>query len=215
MLFQLDKNDLWFPDPALAEEDGLLAIGGDLSEQRLKLAYAHGIFPWYSEETPILWYSPPQRFVLFPDELKISKSTRKFISSTDYRITCNQAFEQVIQTCAMIPRKEQAGTWITTEMQEAYIQLNKIGIAHSIEIWKDNALCGGLYGIICGARHHVFCGESMFSFLPNASKLALIYLCKLNRFELIDCQIESDHLKKWGARFISNKTYLKILHSTS
>jgi len=215
MLFQLDKNDVWFPDPTLAEEDGLLAIGGDLSEQRLKLAYAQGIFPWYNEETPILWYAPPQRFVLFPNELKISKSMRKFMQSTPYRVTYNQAFEQVIEFCAAIPRKEQAGTWITNEMREAYIQLNKTGVAQSIEVWKDDTLCGGLYGVICGSRHHVFCGESMFSRLPNASKLALISLCQLNRFELIDCQIESDHLKTWGARIISNETYLKILHSSS
>jgi len=213
MLFQLDNQDIWFPDPSLAEEDGLLAIGGDLRIERLQLAYAHGIFPWYSDETPILWYAPPERFVLFPKEIKISKSMRKIIRSSPYTVTYNQAFDRVIQCCAEVPRKEQTGTWITQDMQQAYIELHKQGAASSIEIWLDDELCGGLYGVICGHRAHVFCGESMFSVSPNTSKLALIYLCQLDTFELIDCQIASEHLRAMGAKNISNESYLKILHS--
>lgn len=213
MLFQLDNQDIWFPDPALAEEDGLLAIGGDLSVERLRLAYAHGIFPWYNDETPILWYAPPARFVLFPNELKISKSMRKIMRSSPYTLTYNQAFDRVIRCCAEIPRKEQTGTWITSDMQQAYIKLHKQGAAASVEVWQNGELCGGLYGVICGSRAHVFCRESMFSVLPNASKLALVYLCQLSTFELIDCQIASDHLRTMGAKTISNKRYLKILHS--
>lgn len=214
MLFQLDESDIWFPDPSLAESDGLLAIGGDLSLARLELAYDNGIFPWYDNETPILWYAPHQRFVLFPHELKISKSMRKVLHSSVFTVTYNTAFKEVILNCAKVKRVGQEGTWITDEMQEAYIKLNKEkGIAISIEVWKDAQLCGGLYGVICGNRHHVFCGESMFSLLPNASKLALIYLCNLNKFDLIDCQIESEHLKSMGARLISRERYQKILHA--
>ncbi len=216
MFFQLDKDDVWFPDPSFADEDGLLAIGGDLSSERLQLAYAHGIFPWYNHDTPILWYSPHDRFVLFPTELKISKSMRKEIRNNLYHITFNKAFEQVIQHCAHVPRKEQEGTWITSDMQQAYIALHQQGIALSVEVWTGATvpqLCGGLYGVICGSKSHVFCGESMFSLLPNASKWALINLCQRLPFALIDCQIESEHLKSMGARTITRNEYLEVLHT--
>jgi len=213
VFFQLDEQEIWFPDPSLAESDGLLAVGGDLRIERLELAYEHGIFPWYDEETPILWYAPHNRFVLFPDELRISKSMRKTMKSGIFTVTCNEAFEEVIKGCAQTPRKEQSGTWITSDMQHAYINLHKKGRANSIEIWFENNLCGGLYGVVCGNRRHVFCGESMFSIMPNASKLALIYLCQLKKFELIDCQIDSEHLRSMGARNISSESYLEILHT--
>lgn len=213
MLFQLDEDDIWFPDPSLADSDGLLAIGGDLSLPRLELAYNYGIFPWYDDQTPILWYAPHERFILFPNELNVSKSMRKIIRSSIFTVTYNMAFKDVITNCAKVKRSGQDGTWITKEMQEAYVNLHKEGIAISVEVWQNSQLCGGLYGVICGKKQHVFCGESMFSLLPNASKLALIYLCNLNKFELIDCQIESEHLKSMGARMISREHYQKILQA--
>ncbi|QNL50906.1 leucyl/phenylalanyl-tRNA--protein transferase [Olivibacter sp. SDN3] len=213
MIFQLDRHEIWFPDPSLAEDDGLLALGGDLRTERLVMAYANGIFPWYSEETPILWYAPKQRFVLLPEELKISKNMRKFIRTSSYTITYDEAFADVIKNCASIPRPNQDDTWITPAMQSAYIELHAKGLASSVEIWHKEQLCGGLYGVICGKRKHIFCGESMFSIQPNTSKLALISLCLSKKFELIDCQIESEHLKSMGAKLISNKDYLNILNT--
>ncbi|MDM8177309.1 leucyl/phenylalanyl-tRNA--protein transferase [Olivibacter sp. SA151] len=213
MLFQLNEEDFWFPDPLLAEEDGLLAIGGDLKTERLRCAYAQGIFPWYDESTPILWYAPPNRFILLPQDLRISKSMRKELRSNSYRITYNSAFAQVIRHCALTPRKGQQGTWITEDMQTAYINLHQEGFAMSVEVWKKEQLVGGLYGVICGKRNHVFCGESMFSLAPNASKLALIELCTSNRFELIDCQIESEHLRSMGAKVIPAKSYYQLLQT--
>lgn len=213
MLFQLNEDDFWFPDPSLAEEDGLLAIGGDLQTGRLRHAYSRGIFPWYDDSTPILWYAPPQRFVLFPNDLKISKSMRKEIRVNSYKVSYNTAFARVIQYCASSPRKGQQGTWITAAMQEAYINLHKEGFAMSVEVWKAEQLVGGLYGVICGKRKHVFCGESMFSHVPNASKIALIDLCKAQQFELIDCQIESEHLRSMGAKMIPAESYYQLLQS--
>ena len=168
MIFRLDERFL-FPDTGLAEADGLLAIGGDLSTERLLLAYRSGIFPWYSDETPILWYSPHQRLVLFPSELKISKSMRQIMRSNQFSVTTNKCFDQVIKACSAIERKEQDGTWITNEMQSAYKQLHLEGYAHSIEVWQNDQLVGGLYGVGMGK---VFCGESMFSWVSNASKMA-------------------------------------------
>ncbi|WP_134089697.1 leucyl/phenylalanyl-tRNA--protein transferase [Olivibacter sp. XZL3] len=213
MLFQLNEDDFWFPDPSLAEEDGLLAIGGDLRTERLLSAYATGIFPWYDDDTPILWYAPRKRFVLFPRELKISKSMRKEIKANRYQVTYNTCFDRVISLCASTPRKGQQGTWITREMQAAYIKLHEKGFAISTEVWRENQLAGGLYGVICGKREHIFCGESMFSLAPNASKIALINLCESDRFELIDCQIESEHLASMGAKTISAESYYQILQS--
>lgn len=208
MIFRLNNDDLRFPDPALAEEDGLLAIGGDLRPERLIAAYQNGIFPWYSDDTPILWYAPHERFVLFPRELKISKSLRQVMRSGRFTITHNRAFPQVIEACARQPRQGQAGTWITPDMQEAYIRLHKLGHAHAVETWEAKELIGGLYGVSCG---RVFCGESMFSRVSNASKLALVYLCQSLPYELVDCQVYTDHLASMGARMISREEYLGFL----
>ncbi len=208
MPYSLDDR-LLFPHPSLADDDGLLAIGGDLSTKRLLLAYQHGIFPWFSTETPILWYAPHERFILDPKELKITKSMRQFIRNSSFRTTHNTAFTEVIDQCATIERKDQQGTWITTDMQEAYIRLHTLGYAHSIETYDDSgSLVGGLYGIQIGS---IFCGESMFSNASNASKLALIYLCQQFNFELIDCQIYSEHLASLGATFISGSAYYELL----
>jgi leucyl/phenylalanyl-tRNA--protein transferase len=208
MIFRLDER-LIFPDPQLAEEDGLLAVGGDLSTERLLLAYQNGIFPWYSDDTPILWYSPPERFVLYPDELKISKSMRQVLRSGKFTVTVNQCFDKVIDACSLVPREGQDGTWITAEMKRAYIQLHDEGHAHSIEIWHENYLAGGLYGVQIGA---VFCGESMFSKISNASKLALTYLCTTGLYKLIDCQVHTNHLESMGAKVISREEYIKVVN---
>ncbi|WP_316830726.1 leucyl/phenylalanyl-tRNA--protein transferase [Pedobacter aquatilis] len=207
MFFQLLDHDISFPNPALAEEDGLLAVGGDLSLKRLLLAYSNGIFPWFSEGDPILWYSPHQRCVIYPEKIKISKSMKKVIKDEVFNITFDKAFAEVIANCASTPRAGQDGTWITNEMQEAYINLHRNGFAHSVEVWLGDVLVGGLYGI---KINHVFCGESMFSHVSNASKAALIYLSKTD-IRLIDCQLPNDHLLSLGAKMISRKTYMTIL----
>ena len=175
MVFRLLDDEIIFPEVSLAEPDGLLAIAGDLSLERLLLAYESGIFPWFSEGEPILWYAPHERCVIYPDTIKVSQSMQKVLSKGTFQITINQAFEQVIKNCATVPRFGQDGTWITDEMQEAYINLHQNGFAHSIEVWQDEKLVGGLYGVKVG---HVFCGESMFSSVSNASKVALIFLCQ-------------------------------------
>ena len=187
-------------------------MGGDLSAERLQLAYSLGIFPWYSEDTPILWYSPHERFVLFPEKVKISKSMRKILESGTFRTTENMAFKEVIKNCAAAKRKDQDGTWIIPEMQKAYIRLNKTGLAHSIEVWENEELVGGLYGV---KSRNVFCGESMFSKASNASKAALIWLCQNKSYDLIDCQFHTPHLESLGAEFISRKEYMQILNSSS
>lgn len=207
MIFGL-IDEVIFPDPELAEEDGLLAIGGDLSEERLILAYRLGIFPWYSANEPICWYSPHQRFVLFPDEIKVSHSMQQLIKSGKYEVRWNTAFENVIRACAAIPRKGQTSTWITDDMVAAYVALHKKGIAQSVEVWHNNELAGGLYGVVTGT---VFCGESMFSLLPNTSKLALINLCQSGKYSLVDCQVHTNHLESMGARFISRAIYMQAL----
>ena len=198
MVFRL-PDEIIFPDPALADPDGLLAIGGDLSIERLVLAYQNGIFPWFSEGDPICWYAPKERCVIFPDHVKISKSMAKIIRDGIFTITKDQAFEQVIRNCAAVKRRDQPGTWITDDMQEAYINLHKHGYAHSIEVWQEGTLVGGLYGI---EVKDIFCGESMFSFVSNASKAALIWLCKTHQYRLIDCQLPNDHLLSLGAEMI-------------
>ena len=210
MIFRLDEQ-LLFPEPDLAEPDGLLAVGGDLSTPRLLLAYQNGIFPWYSDDTPILWYSPHERFVLYPQELKISKSMRQVLRSGKFKVTTNTCFAEVIKACSVVPREDQDGTWITDDMQAAYIKLHQQGYAHSVEVWEQNELVGGLYGIWVG---EVFCGESMFSRVSNASKTALIYLCQTNRFKLIDCQVHTSHLESMGARMISREQYIAVLHNS-
>ncbi len=204
MIFKLLDDSLIFPNPALAEADGLLAIGGDLSPERLLLAYQSGIFPWFSEGDPILWFSPHERCVIFPHRMKVSKSMQRVIKNEAFSVTENQAFASVINNCAKAPRIGQEGTWITSEMQEAYIALNEKGIAKSIEVWHGSELVGGLYGVEMGT---VFCGESMFSKVSNASKLALIYLGQKPGIQLIDCQLPNDHLMSMGAEMIDRKEY--------
>ncbi|MGA9271379.1 MAG: leucyl/phenylalanyl-tRNA--protein transferase [Lutimonas sp.] len=209
-MFLLGKK-IEFPDVELASPDGILAIGGDLSPERLLLAYQRGIFPWFSEGEPIVWYSPEKRMVLFPKELKVSKSMKQLIRKETYRITWNQNFEDVIEACQASPRKDQDGTWITEEMRRAYIRLHELGHAKSVEVWRDEELVGGLYGIDLG---HVFCGESMFSRESNTSKLAFINLVQeLERenYRLIDCQIYTAHLASLGAREIPRKEFTKLL----
>jgi leucyl/phenylalanyl-tRNA--protein transferase len=209
MVFRLDER-LLFPDPELAEEDGLLAVGGDLSTERLLLAYQNGIFPWYSEDDPILWFSPHERFVLYPDGLKLSKSMKQVLRSGKFTITENQNFEEVVAACSTVEREGQDGTWITVDMKAAYIELHKKGYAHSIEVWQQGKLVGGLYGIKIGK---VFCGESMFSLAANASKTALIHLCQSGLYSLIDCQVHTGHLASMGAGFISRDEYMDVLET--
>ncbi len=209
-VFELNQS-IQFPSPFLAESDGLLAIGGDLSLERLLTAYKHGIFPWYSEDEPILWYSPDPRFVLFPSNLKVSKSMKQFLQKSNLEFKMNISFEQVIHHCKTNQRKNQDGTWITDEMEQAYIELHQKGIAHSAECWLDGELKGGLYGIML---EKVFCGESMFSLSPNCSKFAFIHFVnylKTRSIQLIDCQVHTHHLESLGAEMISRKEYLKYL----
>lgn len=208
MVYLLDEKELVFPHPSLADEDGLLAVGGDLSIDRLMLAYENGIFPWYNEDSPILWYAPLERFVLSPPKMKISKSLQQVLKTGKFEVTYDRNFPEVIRSCAVISRKDQDGTWIVADMQEAYIELHRAGYAHSIEVWENNLLVGGLYGVQVGK---VFCGESMFSKVSNASKIALVFLAKNFGLELIDCQIPSEHLAKLGAEIIAQKNYLSIL----
>jgi len=209
MVFRLPDDEIVFPNPELADEDGFLAVGGDLSIDRLLLAYENGIFPWFSEDDPICWYAPHERCVIYPEHVKVSKSMKKVISSGNFRVTFNEAFEQVILNCAQVGRKDQPGTWITAEMQSAYIALQQQGYASSVEVWHEELLVGGLYGVTMG---EVFCGESMFSLESNASKTALISLCQSKAFKLIDCQLPNDHLLSLGAVMISREEYLSYLH---
>lgn len=205
------SKDLMFPPVNLANKDGLLAIGGDLSAERLLLAYKNGIFPWYNQGEPIIWYSPNPRMVLFPKNLKISKSMKQIIRKNKFRATFNQNFSEVISNCKNNYREGQGGTWITDEMEQAYINLHKLGVAKSVEVWEGNELVGGLYGIDLG---HVFCGESMFSKKSNASKFAFIYLVqKLEKenYKLIDCQVYNEHLASLGADEISRSAFLTYL----
>lgn len=208
MIWLTDKID--FPDYEFTTKDGIIALGGDLSEERLIYAYKNGIFPWFSEGDPIVWYCPFERMVLFPDEINVSKSMRKIINKNEFVITENKAFDQVIYNCKSIDRSDGFGTWITDDMEQAYINLHKKGIAKSIEIWLNDELVGGLYGLEINT---VFCGESMFSKVSNASKLAFIYLVKSQQYKLIDCQIYNDHLASLGAREIDRNTFLSILKS--
>lgn len=205
------SKDLVFPPVNLANEDGLLAIGGDLSAERLTLAYKSGIFPWYNQGEPIIWYSPNPRMVLFPKNLKISKSMKKIIRKKQFRVTFNQNFPAVISNCKNSYREGQGGTWITNEMQQAYLNLHKLGLAKSVEVWDGNELVGGLYGIDLG---HIFCGESMFSKVSNASKLAFIFLVQQlekENYKLIDCQVYNEHLESLGAEEIYRAEFLTYL----
>lgn len=209
-LFALDK-ELAFPPVHLAEPDGLLAMGGDLSPERLLLAYRQGIFPWYEGEY-ILWWCPDPRFVLFPKELKVSKSIRPLLKRNEFEFTINKAFSQVIYQCKKIIRPEQQGTWITDEIEKAFIKLHELGYAHSAEVWKAGELAGGLYGIKLGK---VFFGESMFSRQSNASRYAFIkYVEQLRKegIELIDCQVYTEYLESLGASMIPRKDFIRLLN---
>lgn len=210
-LFILDK-DIHFPPVQLAEPDGLLAIGGDLSPARLLEAYRHGIFPWY-EGDHILWWCPDPRFVLFPDELKVARSIRPLLNRKEFAFTTNKAFKEVIHYCKSSPRPGQDGTWITDDVENAYIRLHELGYAHSAEVWKDGQLAGGLYGIRLGK---VFFGESMFSRISNASRYAFItYISQLKKegVTLIDCQVYTEYLKSLGARMIPGKEFDQLLQN--
>jgi leucyl/phenylalanyl-tRNA--protein transferase len=210
------KTDLWFPDVEESTEEGIVAVGGDLSVERLILAYSKGIFPWYSsDKSPILWWSPDPRFVLLPENLIVSKSMRPFFNQNKFQVTWDQNFEDVIKNCQKIDREDQLGTWITSKMLAAYIQLHKKGYAHSVEVWLDNELVGGLYGISLGK---VFFGESMFAKVSNASKFGFISLVnqlKQKGFLLIDCQQETKHLESLGANAIKRKDFIDILNDNN
>ncbi len=204
----LDK-DMWFPDPYTAPADFPLAFGGDLSPERLLFAYSLGIFPWYSEGEPIMWWSPDPRMVLFPQDLKISRSLKKVLKKFD--VSFDREFERVIKMCASVKRKGQEGTWITPEMVDAYIRLHKLGYAHSVEVYLNGELVGGLYGVSIG---RTFFGESMFHTVSNASKVGFVHLVerlKSWNFDIIDCQQSTPHMAKFGAVDISRKKFLDIL----
>jgi leucyl/phenylalanyl-tRNA---protein transferase len=205
------SRELYFPSPEKSTDEGIVAIGGDLTPERLILAYQNGIFPWFEDDEPILWWSPPQRMVLFFDDLKVSKSMRNIINRGIFKITFNTCFKDVIENCRDIKRDGQRGTWITNDMVEAYCRLHELGFARSVEVWQGDELVGGLYGIDLG---HVFCGESMFSKVSNASKMAFIALAKYlqyNNYRLLDCQVHNEHLESLGAREIDRSDFLKIL----
>ncbi|MGI1677833.1 MAG: leucyl/phenylalanyl-tRNA--protein transferase [Cellvibrionaceae bacterium] len=212
----LNQSTLEFPpiENALQDPNGLLAAGGDLSAQRLVEAYRRGIFPWYEDDQPILWWSPDPRLVLVPDEIHISKSMTKILRKGEFRVTADLAFEDVICACSDIKREGQRGTWIIDEMVEAYINLHDLGYAHSIEVWKGSKLVGGLYGIAIGAA---FFGESMFSEVSNASKIALIALSQdlsHRGYRVIDCQMETEHLKSMGAKVVSRIEFKSLLNQS-
>lgn len=202
-------NKIEFPNVTEASADGLLAIGGDLSTARLLQAYNNGIFPWFDTAEPILWWSPDPRFVLFPEDLKVSKSMKQILKKDLFKVTTNQAFKAVIENCAQAKRPEQHGTWITDEMIEAYFKLHQLGYAKSIEVWQNDELVGGLYGI--AINDDVFCGESMFAKVSNASKVGFITFIKNSNYKLIDCQLHTKHLESLGAINISRADFISYL----
>lgn len=205
------SRDLFFPSVETADRHGLLAVGGDLSPDRLMLAYRNGIFPWFEEDDPILWWSPNPRMVLFFDELVVSKSMRSILNRGMFKVTFNTDFRGVISNCKKIKREGQNGTWITQEILEAYCRLHDMGIAQSVEVWQNGALVGGLYGVDLG---HVFSGESMFSKVSNASKVAFIALAKsleAKKYKLLDCQLHNSHLESLGCREIPREDFMAAL----
>ncbi|HQZ24993.1 MAG TPA: leucyl/phenylalanyl-tRNA--protein transferase [Flavobacterium sp.] len=207
------SKELFFPPVSEANRDGILAIGGDLSSERLLLAYKSGIFPWFEEGEPIYWWSPNPRMVLFLDELVVSKSMRNILNRNIFNVTFNQNFREVISNCQKIKREGQNGTWITNNMIEAYCKLNEMGFAKSVEVWQNEELVGGLYGIDLG---HIFCGESMFSKVSNASKVAFIALAnqlKKANYNLLDCQVYNEHLESLGCREIDRTDFMELLIS--
>jgi len=210
-VYWLADDSLDFPDPQGANEDGLVALGGDLSPERLISAYDQGLFPWFNEGDPILWWSPDPRFVLFPSELKVSKSMRPYFNQRKFEVTYDSDFRAVITACQQMYRPGQGGTWITDDMLEAYCQLHRMGFAHSVEVWKNKELAGGLYGIALG---RVFFGESMFAKASNASKFGFISLVRRlekHGYTLIDCQQETQHLASMGGRGIPRPRFLQYL----
>jgi leucyl/phenylalanyl-tRNA--protein transferase len=207
------KNELYFPPVESSNEEGILAIGGDLSVERLILAYNSGIFPWFNELDPVIWWSPMQRMVVDPKNYKVKKSLRNLINQQKFKVTFNQNFSEVIRSCKNVSRRNQEGTWITDDMVKSFDKLHKMNIAKSVEVWQENELVGGLYGVDLG---HVFCGESMFSKVSNASKIAFVWLIeylKQNDYLLLDCQIHNDYLESLGAFEISRNTFMQILNS--
>ncbi len=200
-----------FPDINEANKDGLLAIGGDLAPSTLLEAYSHGIFPWFDNESPIMWWSPDPRMILPTDKIHISKSLSRVIKSNKYSVSFDKVFNEVINLCAQVPREDGYGTWITDQMMKAYMRLFKLGYAHSVEIWHDKSLAGGLYGVQLG---RMFFGESMFHIMPDASKMALYYLTeklKTLNIPVIDCQQETEHLKRMGAVAVSRMEFKKMI----
>ena len=210
-VYRIPDDRHLFPHASLAEPSGLLGVGGDLHPSRLMLAYANGIFPWYSEGQPILWFSPDPRCVLIPASLRIGRSLRKVLNKRDLRVTMDRAFPRVIHACKHIPRPGQDGTWITEEMRQAYIHLHELGHAHSVEVWQDDALVGGLYGVALGG---MFAGESMFSTASDASKVALVWLVRQVQvwgFGLVDAQVHTPTLERMGAVEMDRSQYLENL----
>jgi leucyl/phenylalanyl-tRNA---protein transferase len=208
------SDTIEFPPPHLASEEGLLAVGGDLTQKRLLLAYRMGIFPWFSNNEPILWWSPDPRLVLYPHEIKISKTLKKIIKKEVFKVTMDLAFNEVINQCAQVRLKKNQGTWIIEDIIEAYCQLHESGFAHSVEVWRQGELAGGLYGVSLGK---CFFGESMFTRISNASNIALFklveYLKKLS-FDMIDCQVATEHLTRFGARQIPRIRFLNQLEKS-
>lgn len=214
-MVRLDENEISFPDPELYDgHDGLIAFGGDLSVERIWFAYQLGIFPWYNPDEEILWWCPDPRFVLLPEEIRVSKSMRKILNRNTFTFSENQSFREVIRNCQKVHRKGQTGTWLSDELMNSFIKLHEYGLAKSIEVWKDGKLVGGFYGLQIG---NVFCGESMFAKVSNASKAGFIHFVESNKdqLELIDCQSHTEHLESLGARMIPKKEFLKILHENN
>jgi len=203
------NTDIVFPDVSLASKEGIVALGGDLSPQRLLLAYKSGIFPWFEHEEPMVWWSPDPRFVLFPEKLKVSKSMKQVLRNGDFEVTINKDFEAVIANCSSINRDGEHGTWITQSMKEAYTLLFNLGYAISVEVWQDKELVGGLYGV--DVNNGVFCGESMFSKVSNASKVGFIAFIQNSDYKLIDCQVFTNHLASLGAEDIPRSEFLTYL----
>lgn len=207
-MYYLDEN-IWFPNVNEASAEGLLAVGGNLSVERLLFAYKKGVFPWFETDEPILWWSPNPRFVLFPENLKVSKSMKQVLRNKHFEVTYNKDFRAVITACALVKRNGQDSTWVTNSMIEAYVKLHELGYAKSVEVWSAGNLVGGLYGI--DLQNGVFCGESMFSKKSNASKAGFIAFIKVTNYKLIDCQVYTNHLESLGAEEISRDAFIKYL----
>ncbi len=203
------NDTIEFPPLSEANNDGLLAVGGDLSSKRVLLAYQSGIFPWYEANQPLLWWAPNPRFVLYPSKLKVSKSSKRLLKSKKFEVSVNRNFKDVILACAKVKRQSQSGTWITDKMIDVYCELHQMGFAKSVEVWLDNKLVGGLYGV--QFNEDLFYGESMFSYVSNASKIGFISFIQMSDFKLIDCQVHSSHLESLGAEKINRSDFMQHL----